>query len=172
MHYIYCPKCGNLLIEKEAGDEGKVPYCEKCSKFWFDTFSSCSIVLVANEFDEVALLKQSYLSDKYATFVSGYIIPGESAVETGIREVKEEIGIDLERLENSGTCWFAQGDMLMHSFVGFTNKGEFKLSQEVDEARWVPALDVPKFLFPDSPGNAAYVAYRYFLKVRGIQNKI
>ena len=55
MHYIYCPECGEKLVDKPAGDEGLVPFCEKCGKFRFDMFDSCVIILVANEFDEPVL---------------------------------------------------------------------------------------------------------------------
>ena len=65
MHYKYCPDCGTKLIEKHAGDDGDVPFCEACNKYWFDSFASASIVLVVNEYNEIALLTQGYLSDKY-----------------------------------------------------------------------------------------------------------
>ena len=58
MRYLYCPQCGNKLTLRQAGDEGAVPFCERCKKLWFDSFSSCSIVLVANEYNEIALLRQ------------------------------------------------------------------------------------------------------------------
>jgi len=99
MHYIYCPTCGRKLKDKMAGDEGKVPFCNQCNHYWFDAFSSCSIILVANQYNEIALLRQIYMSDKFTSFVSGYITPGETAEETAIREVKEELGLNIEKLE-------------------------------------------------------------------------
>lgn len=163
MRYKYCPQCGEKLTERQAGDEGSVPYCEICKRFWFDTFGSCSIVLVANEFNEIALLRQGYLSDKYASFVSGYIAVGESAEETAIREVKEEIGVDLISIEYAGTYWFAKNELLMHGFIGRAKKCELTLSKEVDSAEWVKAEEVTKTLFPDAPGNAAYAIYKKFM---------
>lgn len=163
MRYIYCPLCGAKLKEKECGDDGYVPFCINCDKLWFDTFSSCSIILVANECQEVALLKQSYISDKYMTLVAGYIVPGESAEETALREVKEELGIELDALEYAGTYWFSKNELLMHGFIGMVKKCDFKLSAEVDEAKWTPVEDVPKRIFPDSPGNAAYAVYKLYM---------
>ena len=168
MRYIFCPVCGAKLTTREAGDDGQVPYCDRCEKYWFDTFPSCVIVLVHNEFDEIVLGRQSYLSDRYASFTSGYITPGESAEETAYREVKEEIGLDLETLDYAGTYWFAKGDMLMHGFIGYAGKRELTLSPEVDSAEWVPALDAQSKMFPDSPGNAQYGVYRKYLERRGL----
>lgn len=163
MRYKYCPICGSKLINKQAGDDGNIPFCTKCNKLWFDTFSSCSIVLVANEYNEIALLKQKYMSEKYTSFVSGYITPGETAEETAFREVKEEIGVTLDSLEYAGTYWFAKSELLMHGFIGKARKCNLILSQEVDSAEWIPAKDVIKTLFPEAPGNAAFEIYKKFL---------
>ena len=163
MRYIYCPQCGSKLTERPAGDEGNVPYCGKCGKLWFDTFPSCSIVLVANEYDEIALLWQYYMSDKHTTFVSGYITPGENAEQTALREVKEEIGIELDGVDYAGTYWFEKQGLLMHGFIARTKKQPLVLSDEVDRAEWTPAEKVIETIFPDSPGNAAYAVYQKFM---------
>lgn len=168
MHYIYCPKCGEKLVNNPAGDDGNVPFCKHCKKYWFDTFSSCSIVLVYNQYNEVALLRQLYMSDKYESFVSGYITPGENAEETAVREVKEELGLDIEKLEYAGSYWFDTKEILMHGFIGFTSRSEFALSSEVDSAEWVDALKVPEKIFPDRPGNAMHPIYRKYLKIAGL----
>ncbi len=164
MRYKFCPLCGAELKDKEAGDDGAVPYYIECDKLWFDTFSSCSIVLVANEYNEIVLLRQGYMSDKYTSFVSGYIEPGESAEETAFREVREEIGVTLDSLEYAGTYWFAKNELLMHGFIGKAKKCELTLSREVDSAEWTPAQDVVKTLFPKAPGNAAYAIYEIFME--------
>lgn len=171
MHYNYCPKCGMKLTDKMAGDDGKVPFCERCGQYWFDSFSSCCIVLVANQYHEIALLRQMYMSDRFASFVSGYITPGENSEETAVREVKEELGIAIERLEYAGTYWFGAKEILMHGFIGFASKAAFRLSVEVDSAAWVPALKAPETMFPDRPGNAMYPIYRKYLKIVGLSEE-
>ena len=163
MHYKYCPECGTKLIGKFAGDDGEVPYCRHCESYWFDTFPSCSIIMVVNEFEEVVLLSQKYISDKYKTFVAGYITPGESAEESALREVQEEIGVTLERLESAGTFWFDVKGILMHAFIGYAKKCEFTLSSEVDKAEWVPIPEIWDQIFPESPGNTMYPLLRKYL---------
>lgn len=168
MHYKYCPQCGAALIDKSAGDDGDVPYCEECGKYWFDSFASCVIVMVVNEFDEIALLRQEYISDQYCTFVAGYITPGENAEQTAFREVKEELGLDVERLDYAGTHWFAKREQLMHAYMGYVKKNRFNLSVEVDAAFWVPAAEAPSMMFPDAPGNTQHILYRKYLDGRGV----
>lgn len=167
MRYKFCPDCGSELIGKHAGDDGDVPFCEKCDKFWFDTFASASIVLVANEENEIALLTQSYMSDKYKSFVSGYIKPGETAENTAIREVAEEIGVKLRRLEFAGTYWFGKKELLMHAYIGYAEKCKFTLSEEVEDARWVPAADAKRYMFPDGEGNNWNFLYKIYMRKAG-----
>lgn len=144
MHYNYCPKCGMKLKDKSAGDDGKVPFCEQCNQYWFDSFASCCIVLVANQYHEIALLRQTYMSDRFTSFVSGYITLGENAKE-----------------------------LLMRGFIGFASGADFRLSGEVDSAAWVPALKAPETMFPDRPGNAAmHPIYRKYLKMTGLSDGV
>ncbi len=171
MHYKYCPLCGEKLIDKRAGDDGNVPFCTQCNKLWFDSFSSCVIILVANEYNEIALLRQGYMSDKYASFVSGYITPGENAETAAVREVKEELGLDLTSIHFAGSYWFGKKELLMIGFIGFAKKSDFVLSGEVDSAQWVPASEAPQTMFPDKPGNAMHPIYRQFLEMQGLNEK-
>lgn len=148
MRFTYCPDCGTKLIPRPIGDEGLVPYCDTCEKPLFDMFSTCIIVLVVNEFEEVALLKQSYGNFPYRTLVAGYMKPGESAEECTRREVQEEIGLELEQLQIVGTDWFARKEQLMVGFIGRAKKAEFTLSGEVEAAWWVPVEEAPALMHP------------------------
>ncbi len=164
MHYNFCPICGGRLVDRQAGDDGAVPFCENCDKFWFDSFASCVIVMVVNEFHEIAMLQQSYLSTEHKTFVAGFMVPGETAEQTAIREVKEELGLDVERLEYAGTHWFADREQLMHAFIGHVKKQSFTLSQEVDGAAWVPVAEAEQQMFPKRPGNTQHYILRRYME--------
>ena len=164
MRYHYCPNCGQKLTTKIAGDDGNVPFCEHCKKYWFDSFSSVAIVMVVNEENEIAMLRQNYLSDTYWTYVSGFMKPGETAEETAVREVKEELGLDIDSLEYAGTYWFSDREQLMHGFIGHVRKAGFALSSEVNQAEWVPYPDAPARMFPKRPGNSQHPIYYRFIE--------
>ena len=152
MRFSFCPDCGEKLVLKPIGDEGDVPFCEKCSRPWFDMFSSAVIVLVVNEYGEVVLLKQNYMSSEYMVLISGFIKPGESAEETVRREVYEEVGLELDEANIVATYWFGRGDnnkgMMMIASIARAKKAELTLSGEVDEARWVPAEEAVNLVHP------------------------
>ena len=62
MRFTFCPHCGTKLIGKEIGDEGVIPFCEKCNIPLWDMFTTSIIAAVVNEYDEIALLRQNYVS--------------------------------------------------------------------------------------------------------------
>lgn len=161
MRFKFCPDCGELLTIKQLGDEGGVPFCEKCGKPWFEMFSSAVIVLVVNEYGEAALLQQNYMSEKYRVLVSGYIKPGETAEETARREVHEEIGIELTDNRLVGTYWFAKKDMMMIGFIARAKKAEFTLSGEVDSAEWAPVEKAINMVHPK--GSVSYALLEEYL---------
>ena len=148
-----------------------VPYCEPCAKMWFDMFSSCIIALVANEYHEIALLRQPSLSDR-GVFVSGYITPGESAEDAAVREIKEELGLDVEKLESTGTFWFKKRGQLMHGFIANVRKQELICSSEIESASWVPAEKAPEIMFEDWNGNRAWDIYRTYMRETGTKNAV
>jgi len=137
MRFIYCPFCGTKLISKKIGDEGMIPYCENCSVPLWDMFTTSIIAAVVNEYDEVALLRQNYVSTTNYVCVAGIMKVGESAEETVIREVKEEIGQDVEALEFISSYPYEKKEMLMLGYKAIVKKQDFKLSGEVDSVEWV-----------------------------------
>lgn len=138
MRYDYCPHCGTKTILKEIGDEGEIPYCEKCQVPLWDGFTTSIICAVVNEQDEIALLRQNYVSTTGYVCVAGVMKLGESAEETVQREVAEELGLTVERLTYIRSYPYDKKEMLMLGFRAEVKKKEFVLSGEVDAAKWFP----------------------------------
>lgn len=138
MHFTYCPHCGSRLVKKEIGDEGLIPFCETCNVPLWDMFTTSIIAAVVNEQKEVALLRQDYVSTASHVCVAGIMKMGESAEDAVIREVKEELGLDVEELHFVKSYPFEKKEMLMLGYRARVKKKDFTLSGEVDSAEWVP----------------------------------
>ncbi len=162
MHFKFCPDCGRELSGRELGDEGLVPWCDSCDKPWFDVFPSAIIALVYNERGEVLLLRQSYISTQFCNLVSGYITPGESAEECAVREIFEETGLVVNRLELKLTSWFDRKEMMMIGFFARVDNGELKLSGEVDSASWHHKDEILS-LVSTRPGSASRLLCERFI---------
>lgn len=161
MRYHFCPVCGKPLTEKEVGDEGMVPWCPGCERPWFDAFSTCVIALVVNDRGEAAVLRQNYISQRYGNLVSGYMKPGESAEESVCREVKEELGLTVDRLELVGTYGLPKRDLLMIGFFAHVTQTEFHLSGEVDGVAWMPVEEAQHQVHPK--GSVSYSLIERYL---------
>lgn len=146
MKQNYCPVCGTKAIHKEIGDEGVMPFCPSCSKPLWDILTTCIICAVVNEYGEVAVLKQSYVSNANYVCVAGHLKAGESAENAVIREVREEIGLDVDKLTFVHSYPYDKKDMLMLGFKAEVKKKDFTLSGEVDEAKWVSISEAPAML--------------------------
>jgi len=138
MHFTYCPHCGQKAIQKEIGDEGLIPFCENCCIPLWDIVTPCIICAVVNENREVALLRQNYVSATNYVCVAGVMKNGESAEDTAVREIKEEIGQDVKELKFIQTYPYEKKEMLMIGFKAVVDKKALALSGEVDAAQWFP----------------------------------
>lgn len=137
MRFQYCPHCGNQLVKKEIGDEGLIPFCEKCKVPLWDMFTISIIAAVVNEQNEVALLRQNYVSATKYVCVAGIMKIGESAEEAVVREIKEEIGLDVEEVKFIKSYPYEKKEMLMLGYKVVVKKADFILSGEVDSVEWV-----------------------------------
>ncbi|MGN0643276.1 MAG: NAD(+) diphosphatase [Huintestinicola sp.] len=146
MKFTYCPFCGSKLIKKEIGDEGLIPYCEKCGIPLWDMFTTSIIAAVVNEYNEIALLRQNYVSQTKYVCVAGIMKIGESAEEAVVREVGEEIGLNVTEVKFIKSYPYDKKEMLMLGFKAFAPKKAIETSSEVDSAEWVRLEDALSLL--------------------------
>ena len=91
MIFKYCAECGHKLEDIKCGDDD-CKICPLCKKLYGNGPLPVVEVLVVNEFNEILLLKQNYISKTKWTVVSGYMKNGETIEDAVTREVKEETG--------------------------------------------------------------------------------
>ncbi|MCR5539314.1 MAG: NUDIX domain-containing protein [Ruminococcus sp.] len=136
MRFEYCPFCGDKTILKKIGDEGEVPYCEKCSRPLFDMFSTCVLNVVVNEDKEVLLIRQSYGDTSRYVGVAGFMKVGETPEEAGAREVLEETGLTAESIRYIDSAFYDGRDQLMLGLLTRVKKADTNISGELLEAKW------------------------------------
>lgn len=146
MRFTFCPHCGEKLIKKKIGDEGLIPYCNSCKVPLWDMFTTCIICAVVNEENEIALIRQNYVSATNYVCVAGVTKLGESAEECAVREVMEEIGQQVHRLDFIRTYPYDKKEMLMIGFEVTVHKSEFCISGEVDAVKWFPLTEALQHL--------------------------
>lgn len=94
-------------------------------------------MLVINENNEIALLKQNYISKTHWGVVSGYVKNGDTLEETAQH---------VERMEYVTSYYFKPKELIMSGFIAFVNKRQFASSNEVDDIMWCKIEDVNKYI--------------------------
>lgn len=129
MRFEYCPHCGKKAEMREIGDEGRIPYCTQCEVPLWDMFTTSIIAAVVNECGEIALLRQEYVSATKHVCVAGVMKPGESAEETVVREIGEELGLSVKSTAYVKSYPYEKKEMLMLGFKAVVEKKDFELSE-------------------------------------------
>ncbi|MGG1615556.1 NAD(+) diphosphatase [Paenibacillus sp. NRS-1782] len=132
----YCYECGTKLMVKECEGEGPIPYCNTCQVFRFPIFSTAiSTAVINRQRDKVLLIQQYNIKD--FILLAGYVNKGESAEQTLVREVMEEVGLQVDEYKYMRSEYFDRTHTLMLNFVSIVNDDKLDvLSAEVDQARW------------------------------------
>lgn len=135
MIFKYCAECGHKLEDIKMGDDD-CRICPSCKKIYGSNPLPVVEVLVVNEFQEILLLKQNYISETKWTVVSGYMIDGETIEEAVAREVMEETGQEVVRCQYISSYYFAPKQLIMIGFIAYVRKTQFAESDEVDDLKW------------------------------------
>jgi len=126
------------LIEKFLESEGRmVPFCPNCNAFRFPLYNVCCSMIVMNRAkDHIVLIKQ-YGGEEYL-LVAGYVNQGESAEETVIREIKEELGLSVKKLKYNKSEYFPRTNTLMLNFGVIVEETSLDgiAQDELDFAQW------------------------------------
>lgn len=133
----FCYECGTKLISKDCGgDEGIMPFCIKCSKFRFPVFNAAIITTVFDKSKSKVVLLQQY-GKKDNILLAGYITKGETAEHALIREVKEEIGLEVINYRYIESVYSKKSNTLMIGYMCIVKDDKIvDISTEVDKAGW------------------------------------
>ena len=75
---------------------------------------------------------------------------GESAEDAAVREIREEIGQEVQSLEFVKSYPYEKKEMLMLGFQATVKKAPLNISGDVDAAQWVPFEEALEKLRPGS----------------------
>jgi len=137
----YCGKCGTPTKSAESGN---LRICENtnCGQSHFPSMDPAIIVLVS--FGEYCLLgrKKIWPKGMYST-IAGFVEPGESVEDAVIREVNEETGVIVEKLEYQHSQPWLFPSSLMLGFTATAKGNEIKIDKnELEDACWFSRKEI------------------------------
>ena len=132
----YCPACGTKRSERILEGEGFVPYCEQCAVFRFPQYNVAVSMIVRDVSTGRILLIQQY-GRQFYILVAGYVNRGECAEDAVVREIKEETGMDAERIHFNRTKFFEPSNTLMINFTAYIKDASaLHINAEIDRCKW------------------------------------
>ncbi|MEP6547242.1 MAG: NAD(+) diphosphatase [Gammaproteobacteria bacterium] len=137
----FCGLCGARTVSAKSGH---VLVCSdpSCRSEQFPRIDPAIIVLVSD--DERALLgrQASWPIGRYST-IAGFVEPGESLEDAVAREVLEETGVEVDRIEYHSSQPWPFPASLMLGFTAHARTTNVHLhDQELEDAHWFTRADI------------------------------
>ena len=152
----HCPRCGERTTRID-GEWGK--RCPKCEYEHYPHLHPAVIVLVRDGNRCLLARKAIWAPGRYA-LVAGFVDNGESLEGCVRREVKEEVGVDVDDIQYVGSQNWPFPSQLMVGFVARYAGGEVKVDpEELEDARWFPKGQLPSR--PSHHSIAGYILKNY-----------
>ncbi|TXH92957.1 MAG: NAD(+) diphosphatase [Pseudomonas sp.] len=162
INHRFCGRCGQRTVQV-PGER-----CLRCPACGLDSYAriSPSMIVLVSRGDELLLARSPrFVSGVYST-LAGFVEPGESVEECVVREVREEVAIEVGNLRYLGSQGWPFPHSLMLGFHAEYVSGEIvPQADEIEDARWFHIDHLPPLPMPRSI--ARYLIDLYLAHRRG-----
>jgi NAD+ diphosphatase len=136
----HCPRCGERT-ERIEGEWGK--RCPRCRYEHYPHLHPAVIILIRDGDRCLLTRKAEWAPGRYA-LVAGFVDNGECLEGAVRREVKEEVGVEVEDIKYVGSQNWPFPSQLMIGFVAAYAGGDVRIDHdELEDARWFPCDRLP-----------------------------
>ena len=141
----FCGYCGAPTV---AQQHNRVLQCSACERQFFPRINPCIIVLVTRG-DEILLAQNARYKGKFLSCLAGFIEVGESAEETLHREVREEVGIEVDNIRYvKSQCWPFPSQLMLGFYADYAGGEIVPDQEEIDFADWFNINNIPPIPSP------------------------
>ena len=136
----FCGRCGSEMTL----DQGeRAMRCSPCGITNYPRIAPCIITLVTRG-EHMLLARNANFPRPMFSTLAGFIEAGESAEETLVREVKEEVGVEVDGIEYFGSqSWPFPNQLMLGYFARYTGGDIVCDPTEIAEADWFHYSDLP-----------------------------
>jgi NAD+ diphosphatase len=143
----YCGRCGTRTRDR-ANERAKE--CPACGHVVFPRVSPAMMVLVKRD-RELLLARANRFPNAMYSALAGFVEPGESIEDCVHREVREEVGIEVDRLSYFASQSWAFPHSLMIAYTAEYAGGDMRpCDDEIADAQWFSLDALPQLPSPVS----------------------
>lgn len=143
----YCGRCG---APTEVKTTERAMVCPQCGLMNFPRLSPAVIVMVERG-HEILLARSPHFAAGMYSVLAGFVEPGETLEETVVREIKEEVGIDVTDVRYVASQSWPFPNSLMLGFTATYAGGEIAIDPtEIEDAGWFTPDTLPPIPGPIS----------------------
>lgn len=137
----FCGRCG---VPTERLVTERATRCPRCGLMNFPRLSPAIIVAIERE-GRILLARNAAFKNGFFSVLAGFVEPGED-LETAVRrEVREEVGIEIDEVRYMGSQPWPFPNSLMIGFTARWASGEIRIDeQEIAEAGWFAPDRMPE----------------------------
>lgn len=136
----FCGYCGTKTLLSEI-ERAKI--CSQCHAHFFPHVAPVVMVRITHG-DKILLARSHHFTSGVYSVLAGFIEPGETAEEAVIREVREEVGLEIKNIAYFGSQPWPFPSNLMIGFTAEYASGSIKMDpKEIEDAQWFSLNELP-----------------------------
>ncbi len=144
---IYCGSCGEKTKHSKT-EIAKI--CQPCNRIIYPTTSPAVIVLIERG-EQILLARSPHFRPGVYSNLAGFVDAGETAEQTIMREVQEEVGITVKNIRYVYSQSWPFENSFMLGFIAEYDFGEIEINpQELEDARWFSLDNLPLLPYKSS----------------------
>jgi NAD+ diphosphatase len=157
--------CGHCATPTTQLPTERAKRCPNCGLVNYPRLSPAVIVLISRG-EEILLARAPRFRSGMYGLIAGFVEAGESLEETIVREVREEVGIEVKDIRYFGSQPWPFPNSLMIGFTASYASGEIAIDpQELEDAAWFSKDNLP--LIPPKLSIARKIL-DWFISSRGL----
>jgi NAD+ diphosphatase len=136
----YCGRCGEAM---SMDVDERAMRCHPCATINYPRIAPCIIVLVTRGQELLLANNVNFPGPMYST-LAGFIEAGETAEQTLVREVREEVGVEVTNIRYFGSqSWPFPSQLMLGYFAEYTGGEILCDPREIADAQWFNCHNLP-----------------------------
>ena len=153
----FCGVCGTSTEVKELEP---CRYCPSCGEMYYPRLAPAVIVRITRG-DSILLAHNKNFPEGRYSHIAGFVEAGETLEQAVRREIREEVGLEVDNIRLFGSQPWPMPYSLMIAFTAECPEGEpVPDGVEIEDARWFTVDTIP---MPPSNGSIAMAMLQDFI---------